>query len=114
MWKSDKENTMAAHWGWEMRFPKCRILEDKFRILELGPPTPTQPPTGKQQGWGHQRKLGTGEKTQPGIVGLNESIQNGKWRQDELAAVLIETEGLELQCPTEMECGPQITNYNYI
>ena len=35
-------------------------------------------------------------------------------RQDELAAVLTETEGLELQCPREMECGPQITNCSYI
>ena len=48
------------------------------------------------------------------MAGLNGSFQNGKRRQNELAAVLIETEGLELQRPTEMECGPQITNYNYI
>lgn len=48
------------------------------------------------------------------MAGLNGSIQNGKRRQDELAAVLMETEGLELQRPAEMECGPQITSYNYI
>lgn len=38
MWNSDKENTMATHGGWEMRFPKCRILEDKFWVLEPGSP----------------------------------------------------------------------------